>query len=806
MRFTHARTIVIVLALLVAVTPAFAVIKRLTPLKEAIDQEQFIFVAKVETLDPEKPSAVLVPIADLKGKAPVEKLAVLLKGDSEAEKEKQTPQLLKRLAPDLPVILFVSLRGTRYTCFAYTNGTWFQLQGMKDGDKVRWSFLHLEPYLRRTYKGTTDELKQVIADALAGKAKPPEPKADEEPGLGPEVKATEKGAVLPSRNVGGPVFAVIPTVLIGGPLAVLAMLFPTVFGGLIVFFRRWMVAFSVLATNSTIYFLYDFFRGDIKDFWWGKPAAMWIAMTTLAAVGALWSWRRSLTDAQTGAAAVPPTRAEHLLLLVMSLSGILLVAVLAWQQVPLLSDVFKLVLSLWAGIWLGHLYVLLKLAIARSGGMAVPAEGVVLTGIILACTILGLGTLAPDATAVVIGPDDDPETGVSRLLVSAPELVWQPVEARDRGQFDSSPIVDGDRVFIAAAHSSGFSATGRLYCFDRNTGKELWSFDDGGNLKQVFSTPAVADGKIYFGEGFHQDRECKLFCLKTDSGEKVWEFATGSHTESSPTVVGGRVYFGAGDDGVYCVDVEKGEKKWHYPGLHVDSSPAVVGGRVYAGSGVGDVYRETMILCLDASDGKEIWKVPVDLPAWGSANVSNGQVFVGLGNGNYYESDKVKPAGAVLCLEARTGQRLWRYDVADGVLDKPALGPKQVWFGARDGNCYCVDRDEGSLVWKQPVGSPSVSAVALARSGLGGGVTSVYATGSAGKLHCLDPETGKPYYVLDLGKLTPQQPQLFSTPAVVVSRKGGVDRRRIYFGAGLNNGASFAAMFYCFEDRLSEQE
>src|SRR5262249_18093090 len=154
-------------------------------------------------------------------------------------------------------------------------------------------------------------------------------------------------------------------------------------------------------------------------------------------------------------------------------------------------------------------------------------------------------------------------------------------------------VVDGDRVFIAGAHSSGFSTHGRLYCLDRNTGKELWSFDDGGNVKQVFSTPCVSAGKVYLGEGFHQDRECKLYCLDAGSGEKKREFATGSHTESSPTVVNGRVYFGAGDDGVYCADAETGKEVWHYPGLHVDSSPAVAGGRVYAGSGVGDVYRDT---------------------------------------------------------------------------------------------------------------------------------------------------------------------------------------------------------------------
>ena len=36
----------------------------------------------------------------------------------------------------------------------------------------------------------------------------------------------------------------IPTVLVGGPLAVLAMLFPALFGGLLLVLRRWAVALT----------------------------------------------------------------------------------------------------------------------------------------------------------------------------------------------------------------------------------------------------------------------------------------------------------------------------------------------------------------------------------------------------------------------------------------------------------------------------------------------------------------------------------------------------------------------------------
>ncbi len=218
---------------LLLATPAQGLITRLTPLRDVLHEATFIFTAKVESVDADKPSMVLVVDEDLKGKTPVRKLPVLFKGDAEAKKNNHIPLILKRVAPKLPLVLFVLKRDKKYTAFAYTNGTWFQMIGVEADGMVRWSFTHGEPYLRKTFKGSTADLKQIVVDSLAGKKKPPEPDTKEKPGFGPEVEAEKKSQSGERPAVGGPLFAVIPTVLVGGPLAILAMLFPAVFGGLI---------------------------------------------------------------------------------------------------------------------------------------------------------------------------------------------------------------------------------------------------------------------------------------------------------------------------------------------------------------------------------------------------------------------------------------------------------------------------------------------------------------------------------------------------------------------------------------------
>lgn len=170
---------------------AVAFIQKLFPLQEFIDDSDFLFMAKVERVDPDKPSAVLILGEHLKGKAPFTRIPINLTGD----KQKHTPQLLKRIAPDLPLVVGVKKQDDgKFMMLVFTNGTWFQALGQTDGDQTRWAFTHCEIYLRRTFRGTTAELKQTVTDVLAGKAKAPPPNPKEPPGFGPvlEMPADKK--------------------------------------------------------------------------------------------------------------------------------------------------------------------------------------------------------------------------------------------------------------------------------------------------------------------------------------------------------------------------------------------------------------------------------------------------------------------------------------------------------------------------------------------------------------------------------------------------------------------------------------
>ena len=264
-----------------------------------------------------------------------------------------------------------------------------------------------------------------------------------------------------------------------------------------------------------------------------------------------------------------------------------------------------------------------------------------------------------------------------------------------------------------------------MYALDPATGSILWKFTGGDQrVKPLFCSPTFADGRLYFGEGYHTDQDSKMYCLDAATGSKLWEFKTTSHTESTPAVADDRVVFGAGADGMYCLDATTGEKVWQYPaagGLHVDGNPVIHDGRVYAGSGKSRKSTSNRVFCLDLATGTEVWSEKVEYSCWGSPAVVGKHVLFPTGNGTFSE-DRQPVAGLLLCRDAATGQPVWQRALPNSLVGKPAADRYQVYVGCRDGNCYALDRQTGEVVWGKPLQAPVLASPAVAvrpKSGVG---------------------------------------------------------------------------------------
>jgi len=200
------------------------------------------------------------------------------------------------------------------------------------------------------------------------------------------------------------------------------------------------------------------------------------------------------------------------------------------------------------------------------------------------------------------------------------ELIW----SVKGGDFvHSSPALMGDKVYFLTGNYSDVSSSplGNIIALDVSTGTEQWRFVTNHN---VYSSPTISEGILYAGAGLQR------YAINAENGNLIWSTAPpfGANIESTPTVVGNRVYYGDASGKIFSLDAATGSVIWTYTtGNSVSSSPAYADGIIYVGSG------DTKVYALDAETGIKIWDFTTDGPVTSSPLVWSGTVYVGSGIG-----------------------------------------------------------------------------------------------------------------------------------------------------------------------------
>ena len=303
------------------------------------------------------------------------------------------------------------------------------------------------------------------------------------------------------------------------------------------------------------------------------------------------------------------------------------------------------------------------------------------------------------------------------------------------------------------ARNSGFS---RSKAPDTNNTLWISSTND-----RIISSPAIADNRVYIGSG-----DQNVYCYNATNGEEIWNYATGWMVTSSPAVWDDYVYIASDDSYLYCLNKTDGSHVWSFQTnswFWIYSSPTIANGRVYIGGGDdGRVY------CLDANpldddidegipDGNEgydlIWTYQTGYWTDSTPSIIQNKVFIGSYDGFLY------------CLDAEDGHLIWRFDTSEYdynsvsfepqdpthviryITSSPSIHRDKVIFSTTDGTIFCLAISDGEEVWRT-------------KAGLGGERTSpIVAYGKVyygssfidmehpydhmGKLYCLDAYTGR---------------------------------------------------------------
>lgn len=308
------------------------------------------------------------------------------------------------------------------------------------------------------------------------------------------------------------------------------------------------------------------------------------------------------------------------------------------------------------------------------------------------------------------------------------------------------PAVGYGKVFVSQLR-------GKFYAVDAETGEWRW--------RRQFpfcsaATPALTAGLVI--QAFVPAPCTKgprgapglVVAMRQSDGRTVWRARIAS--ETSPLVVGDRVYVGSWDHSVYAIDIRTGRIVWRTKTSdEVNASPAYAGGTVYVGDNSGT------ITALAAQTGSVRWR------ATSFSNFTSGrEYFYATPSVAYGRVYAANTDGTVYAFGAHTGNLLWARHVGTYVYTAPAIWNRRIYVGTYDGAFLALDAATGDVRWRREMpaavhGAPTVmdGLVYFSTCGLCGQRGQRGAKKGPSKTFALDALTGKLEWTFPDGRYSP---------------------------------------------------
>ncbi len=289
--------------------------------------------------------------------------------------------------------------------------------------------------------------------------------------------------------------------------------------------------------------------------------------------------------------------------------------------------------------------------------------------------------------------------------------------------------------------------------------EERWSVD---GLAGVTSTPAVADGTVYFG-----DWAGTLHARDVATGEPRWTTPLGLQLDDSPLVGEELVWIGDNDGFVHAVSREDGSAQWSveldaHPAAAIYGSPVLAGSRLLVGVAstelamlMDDYTFRGSVVALDPETGDEAWRTYMTtddetagagVSVWSTASIDPDRNLAFIGTGNTYEPPAAPLSDSVVALDLTTGDIAWSRQFTAGDVYTIFMPEPQgvdadiggapnlftisdldgerdvVGVGDKAGVYAVLDRDDGETIWATQLGPGSHLGGVMTTAAVGDGV------------------------------------------------------------------------------------
>lgn len=332
-----------------------------------------------------------------------------------------------------------------------------------------------------------------------------------------------------------------------------------------------------------------------------------------------------------------------------------------------------------------------------------------------------------------------------------------------RAKITSQPVVAGGRVFT-------MDSNGMVAAFDVQSGSRQWRTDTQGEHDRSTNLGggiAVVGGTIYATTG-----RAEALGLDAATGKINWRKGISSPARSAPTVVDGKLYFTTLDDQLLALSAADGTRVWAYQAttsattVLASAAPAVAGGFVVAGFGSGD------LITVRADSGTLAWSDSL-AAARGRNSLLDLSAVRGLPVIDRERIYAIGIGGLFVCLDLRSGRRLWEREFGGG--QTPWVAGDWIYVVSTDQALAALTADEGRVRWVSDLqrwDDPEKQKDPIFWSGpvMAGGKLVLVSTN--GKANSVDPVTGKILGQDDLSDAATLAPVVAANTMFVVTDDG----------------------------------
>jgi len=159
-------SLLIILFLFSNVHKAQSFVEQEYKLNEVLAESTNVVFGKLTSVDTTRKRAIVNVEENLKGTSNFKKIKMNI-AVGQQRPGTSPKKFMRQLKVGLPVIIFYRQTGASAEALVHVNSTWFQLRAdSASRPNSWWEFTHIEIYMHRTYKGTTEDFQKLLCLTL----------------------------------------------------------------------------------------------------------------------------------------------------------------------------------------------------------------------------------------------------------------------------------------------------------------------------------------------------------------------------------------------------------------------------------------------------------------------------------------------------------------------------------------------------------------------------------------------------------------------------------------------------------------